>query len=91
MAPVPCTSTGDSASLSSIYETRKPTYDFRMKWMVVIGLATAVIGGLYRWRLAPAEPDKWRLVDVCMAVLGIGGAVFFALGLILLGLKEVFR
>jgi hypothetical protein len=62
-----------------------------MKWMVVIGLAAAVIGGLYRWRLTPAEPEKWGLVDVFMVVIGIGGAVFFALGLILLGLKELFR
>jgi hypothetical protein len=62
-----------------------------MKWMTVLGLAAAVIGGLYRWRLTPAEPDKWGLADVCMAVIGIGGAVFFVLGLILLGLKEVFR
>ena len=38
-----------------------------MKWMVVLGLAAAVVGGLYRWRLAPAEPDKWGLLDVCMA------------------------
>lgn len=62
-----------------------------MKWMVIIGLATAVIGGLYRWRLTPADPEKWGLVDVGFAVIGIGGAVFFVLGLILLGLKEVFR
>ena len=62
-----------------------------MKWMVVLGLATAVIGGLYRWRLTPADPDKWGLVDVCMAMIAIGGVAFFALGLILLGLKEVFR
>jgi hypothetical protein len=62
-----------------------------MKWMVILGLGAAVIGGLYRWRLTPAEPDKWGLVDVFMVVIGIGGAVFLALGLILLGLKEVFR
>jgi hypothetical protein len=62
-----------------------------MKWMVVVGLAAAVIGGLYRWRLAPAEADKWGLLDVCMAIIGIVGAVFCALGLILLGLKAVFR
>ena len=62
-----------------------------MKWMVILGLAAAVIGGLYRWRLTPAEPDKWGLMDVCMAMIGIGGVVFFAVGLILLGLKEVFR
>jgi hypothetical protein len=62
-----------------------------MKWMVILGLAAAVIGGLYRWRLTPAEPDKWGLMDVCMAMIGIGGVVFFAVGLILLGLKEIFR
>ena len=62
-----------------------------MKWMVIFGFAAAAIGGLYRWRLTPAEPDKWGLIDVCMVVIGIGGAVFFALGLILLGFKEVFR
>jgi len=62
-----------------------------MKWMVVLGLAAGVIGGLYRWRLAPAESDKWGLVDVCMAIIAIGGVVFFAVGLILLGLKEVLR
>jgi len=62
-----------------------------MKWMVVIGLAAAVIGGLCRWLLTPADPDKWGLAHVFMVLIGIGGAVFFALGLILLGLKEVFR
>ena len=62
-----------------------------MKWMIVLGLAAAVISGLYRWRLTPADPDKWRLVDVCMAIIGIGGVAFFALGSILLGLKEAFR
>jgi len=36
--------------------------------MVVLGLAAAVIGGLYRWRLTPADPDKWGLVDVCIAM-----------------------
>jgi hypothetical protein len=62
-----------------------------MKWMVVLGLAAAVIGGLYRWLLTPADPDKWGPVDVFIAIIGIGGVLFFALGLILLGLKEVFR
>jgi hypothetical protein len=62
-----------------------------MKWMVILGLAAAVIGGLFRWRFAPSDPEKWGLVDVGMAVIGIGGAVFFVLGVILLGLKEVFR
>jgi hypothetical protein len=62
-----------------------------MKWMVILGLAAAVIGGLYRWRLTSAEPDSWGLVDVFMVVIGIGGAVFFVLGLILLGLMQVFR
>ena len=62
-----------------------------MKWMSILGLAAAVIGGLYRWLLTPADPEKWGPVDVCMAMIGIGGVVFFALGLILLGLKEVFR
>jgi hypothetical protein len=62
-----------------------------MKWMVFLGLAAAAIGGLYRWRLAPAEPEKWGLLDVCMVVIGIGGAAFLALGLVLLGVKEVFR
>jgi hypothetical protein len=62
-----------------------------MKWMVVLGFATAALGALYRWRLTPADPDKWGLVDVFMAMIGIGGAVFFAVGLILLGLKEIFR
>jgi hypothetical protein len=62
-----------------------------MKWMVILGLATAVAGGLYRWRLTPADPDKWGLMDVFMAMIGITGVVFFALGLILLGLKAVFR
>ncbi len=61
-----------------------------MKWMIVLGLAAAVIGGLHRWLFAPAEPEKWRAVDVGLAMIGIGGAVFCALGLILLGLKEVF-
>jgi hypothetical protein len=61
-----------------------------MKWMAILGLAAAVIGGLYRWRLTPSEPDKWGMVDVFMAMIGIGGVVFFALGLILLGLKEIF-
>jgi hypothetical protein len=62
-----------------------------MKWMVVLGLAAAVIGGLYRWRLTPADPEKWGLFDVCMAMIGVSGAVFFAVGLILLGLMEIFR
>lgn len=62
-----------------------------MKWMVVIGLVAAVIGGLYRWFLAPSDPEKWTPVDVLFTIIGIGGAAFFALGLILLGLKEVFR
>jgi len=62
-----------------------------MKWMTVLGLVAAVIGGLYRWLLAPSDPEKWGPVDVLMAIIGIVGAAFFALGLILLGLKEVFR
>jgi hypothetical protein len=62
-----------------------------MKWMVILGLACAVIGGLYRWRLTPADPEKWGLFDVCMAMIGVSGAVFFAVGLILLGLMEIFR
>ena len=62
-----------------------------MKWMVIIGLAAAVIGGVYRWFLAPADSEKWGLLDVGLAIIGIGGVVFFALGLILLGLREAFR
>jgi hypothetical protein len=62
-----------------------------MKWMIVLGLAAAVIGGLYRWRFAPADPEKWGPLDVGFVVIGIGGAAFFALGLILLASKEVFR
>jgi hypothetical protein len=62
-----------------------------MKWMIVLGLAAAIIGGLYRWRFAPSETEKWGLADVGMAIIGIGGAAFFALGLILLASKEVFR
>ena len=62
-----------------------------MKWMALLGLAAAVIGGLYRWLLAPSDPEKWGVVDVGLAMIGIGGAVFCAVGLILLGLKEVFR
>ncbi len=62
-----------------------------MKWMVILGLATAVAGGLYRWLLAPPDPEKWGPVDVGIAILGISGAVFFAVGLILLGGIEVFR
>ena len=62
-----------------------------MKWMVVLGLAGAVIGGLHRWLFAPADPEKWGVVDVGLVMIGIGGAVFCALGLILLGLRELFR
>jgi hypothetical protein len=62
-----------------------------MKWMIVLGLAAAGIGGLYRWLLAPADPEKWGAVGVAIAIIGIGGVAFFVLGLILLGLKEVFR
>jgi len=62
-----------------------------MKWMIILGLAAAIIGGLYRWRIAPSESDKWGLTDVAIVIIGIGGAVFFALGLILLGSKELFR
>ncbi len=62
-----------------------------MKWMIVLGLAAAIIGGLYRWRFAPSESEKWGLVDVGMVMVGIGGAAFFVLGLILLGSREVFR
>jgi hypothetical protein len=62
-----------------------------MKWMTVIGLSAAIIGGLYKWRLAPSDPEKWGLADVAIAMIGIGGAAFFVLGLILLGSKEVFR
>jgi hypothetical protein len=60
-----------------------------MKWMIVLGSVAAVIGGLYRWRLAPAESDQWRAVDVVFVIIGIGGAAFFALGLVLLGAKEL--
>ncbi|MBV8280767.1 MAG: hypothetical protein JO347_01740 [Candidatus Eremiobacteraeota bacterium] len=62
-----------------------------MKWMAIIGLATAVICGLYRWFLAPSDPEKWGPVDVGIAIIGISGAVFFAVGLILLGSIELFR
>ena len=62
-----------------------------MKWMVVLGLAAAIIGGLWRWLVAPAEPEKWRAADVGLAMIGIGGAVFCVAGLVLLGLREVFR
>jgi hypothetical protein len=59
--------------------------------MIILGLAAAIIGGLYRWRIAPSESDKWGLLDVAVVIIGIGGAAFFALGLILLGSKELFR
>lgn len=62
-----------------------------MKWMIALGLAAAIIGGVYRWRFAPSESEKWGLVDVGMAIIGIGGAAFFVLGLILLGSREIFR
>jgi hypothetical protein len=62
-----------------------------MKWMVIIGFAVAVLGGLYRWLVAPAEPDKWGLVDVAIAINGIAGAALCAVGLILLGAREAFR
>jgi len=62
-----------------------------MKWMIVLGFAAAVIGGLYRRFLAPSDPEKWGPLDVGFIVIGIGGAAFFALGLVLLGSKEVFR
>jgi hypothetical protein len=62
-----------------------------MKWMTVLGLAAAIIGGLYRWRIAPSESEKWGPMDVLFAIIGIGGAAFFALGLILIGSKEVLR
>jgi hypothetical protein len=62
-----------------------------MKWMIILGLATALVGGLYRWFLAPSDPEKWGPLDIGFVVIGIGGAAFFALGLILLGSKEVFR
>ena len=62
-----------------------------MKWMIIVGFAAAVIGGLYRWLLAPADPEKWGLASVATIIIGIGGVAFFALGLILLGLKQVFR
>jgi hypothetical protein len=62
-----------------------------MKWMIILGLAAAIIGGLYRWRFAPSESDKWGAVDVAMAIIGVGGAAFFVLGLILLASKQVFR
>jgi len=61
-----------------------------MKWMVIIGLACGLIGGLYRWRVPPADPEKWGLMDVLVAMIAIGGVVFFAVGLVLLGLKEIF-
>jgi hypothetical protein len=60
-----------------------------MKWMIVLGLAAAMIGGLYRWRIAPSESDKWGPVDVMFVIIGIVGTAFFAVGLILLGTKEV--
>jgi hypothetical protein len=62
-----------------------------MKWMIVIGLSAAIIGGLYRWRFAPSDPEQWGMTDVAIAMIAIGGAAFFVLGLILLGSKEVFR
>jgi hypothetical protein len=62
-----------------------------MKWMTVLGLVAAVIGGLYRWLLAPSDSEKWGPMDVLIGIIGIVGVAFFALGLILLGLKEVFR
>jgi hypothetical protein len=61
-----------------------------MKWMIVIGMMAAVVGGLYRWFLAPSDPEKWKLIDVLLAIMAIGGVAFFALGVILLGLKQVF-
>lgn len=62
-----------------------------MKWMVILGLAAGVIGGLYRWLLAPSDPEKWRPWDVLIAMIGIGGVAFFGVGLVLLGLKAVLR
>jgi hypothetical protein len=62
-----------------------------MKWMIVIGLAAAVIGWLYRWFVSPKDSEKWGLMDVGMTIIAIGGLVFFALGLILFGLNRVFR
>jgi hypothetical protein len=63
----------------------------KMKWMLILGSAAAIVGGLYRWRVAPSESDQWRAVDVVFVIVGIGGAAFFALGLVLLGTKQVFR
>jgi len=62
-----------------------------MKWMIILGLAAALIGGLYRWIAAPAESDKWGMLDVVIVIIGVGGAAFFALGLVLLGSKQVLR
>jgi multisubunit Na+/H+ antiporter MnhF subunit len=61
-----------------------------MKWMIAIGLAAAVIGALYRWIIAPSESDKWRAIDVIVVIVGIVGAVFFVVGLILLGVQQIF-
>jgi H+/Cl- antiporter ClcA len=61
-----------------------------MKWMIVLGLIAGAVGGVYRWFLAPSDPEKWKLVDVLLAIMAIGGVAFFALGLLLLGLKQVF-
>ncbi|HEX4585958.1 MAG TPA: hypothetical protein VH183_14110 [Burkholderiaceae bacterium] len=62
-----------------------------MKWMIFLGLAAGVIGGLYRWLVTPADPEKWGLMDVGMSMIGIGGVLFFAVGLILFGFKFVFQ
>ncbi|MBV8209982.1 MAG: hypothetical protein JO133_07950 [Burkholderiaceae bacterium] len=62
-----------------------------MKWMVIIGFACAVVGGLYRWLVTPSDPEKWGLLDVGLVMIGLGGVAFFVVGLILLGVKQVFR
>jgi len=62
-----------------------------MKWMIVLGLTAGVLGGLYRWFVAPEDPQRWGIRDVSMGIVGIVGVMFFALGLILFGLKWIFR
>lgn len=62
-----------------------------MKWMIGLGAIAAIIGALYRWLVAPSESDKWKAHDVLVVIAGIAGAAFLAVGLFLLGLREVFR
>ena len=62
-----------------------------MKWMIILGSAAALIGGLYWWLIAPEESVQWRPVDVLLVIIGMGGVAFFALGLVLLGARQLLR